>query len=236
MDPGEYSGAMDPNGVREGQGICKWADGSHYNGEWKGGYRHGKGVFKSREGTHHDGMWQNDIRHGPGDMLYTKSGNRIKGTWENDRLNGEATIINSGKDPKPCVFKMDLAIGQDDQGGCSTFAYVGMSILLMLGIYAMAALIVIIGGGDEEKQQNFLIICIVLYIIYVVMSCCTDTQKFANTCTNYLDTLTNIDRAIAARPIVTFRIECWHMETEHYKDSEGNSQTREKKVVTHRAS
>jgi hypothetical protein len=59
-------------------------------------------------------MWKNDIRHGPGEMLYTKSGNKIVGTWENDRLNGEATIINKGKKPKPCVFKMDLAIGQDD--------------------------------------------------------------------------------------------------------------------------
>jgi len=111
-----------------------------------------------------------------------------------------------------------------------------MSILLMLGIYAMAALIVMIGGKDEEKQQNFLIICIVLYIIYVVMSCCTDTSSFASNCTNYLETLTNIDKAIAARPIVTFRIECWHMEIEHYKDAEGNNQTRERKVVTHRAS
>ena len=61
-------------------------------------------------------------------------------------------------------------------------------------------------------------ICVVLYIIYVVVSCSTDTQKFANTCTNYLETLTNIDMAIAARPIVTFKIECWHMETENYID------------------
>jgi hypothetical protein len=59
-------------------------------------------------------MWDNDIRHGPGEMLYTNSGNRIIGTWEKDRLNGEATIINKGKKPKPCIFKMDLAIGQDD--------------------------------------------------------------------------------------------------------------------------
>ena len=44
-------------------------------------------------------MWVNDIRHGEGDLLYTKSGNRIKGIWEDDRLNGEATIINKGKNP-----------------------------------------------------------------------------------------------------------------------------------------
>ena len=31
------------------------------------------------------------------------------------------------------------------------------------------------------------------------------------------------------------RIECYHMETEHYKDSRGNTKTRQKKVVTHRA-
>lgn len=35
VDPGEYEGEKDENDVRCGQGNCKWADGSHYEGEWK---------------------------------------------------------------------------------------------------------------------------------------------------------------------------------------------------------
>ena len=85
----------------------------------------------------------NDIRHGAGEMLYTKTGNKIQGNWENDRLNGDATIINNGKPPKPCVFKMDLAIGGYDQGRCGTFVYVGMSILLFFAIYVGAIVITV---------------------------------------------------------------------------------------------
>jgi hypothetical protein len=42
MDPGEYTGATDPeSGEREGEGDCKWVDGSNYTGQWSKGFRHG---------------------------------------------------------------------------------------------------------------------------------------------------------------------------------------------------
>lgn len=180
----------------------------------------------SKDGTQHDGMWVNDIRHGLGEMTYTKTGNRIQGTWESDRLNGEATIINKGKDPKPCVFKMDLAIGQDDQGVWKLYAYVGLSILLALGIYCLATVIAILGvtGNLGGKEAGFINICILLYIVYVIITCCcTDQTAFAGNCTTYSETLGNVKNAIEARPVISFNIECYHMETEHYKDSDGRS-------------
>jgi len=40
---------------------------------------------------------------------------------------------------------------------------------------------------------------------------------------------------IDAAPEVRINIECWHYETVHYTDSEGNKKTRQEKRVTHRA-
>ena len=63
-----------------------------------------------------------------------------------------------------------------------------------------------------------------------MMSCCTDTTMYADQCTNYLKTLINIDKATAARPIVTFKIECWSM------SKGGKNKDPPEKVVIHTAS
>ena len=159
------------------------------------------GTFKSREGTVHKGEWYNDIRHGPGHMRYA-SGNEIKGTWESDRLNGEGEIINKGKPAKKVVFKMDLAIETYGQGEFKTMVYIVSSVVLMLSIYILATLATLVLDNGED----FYSICIVLYIIYVIMSCCTDSQKFANNITNYDETISNVHKAIAAAPILRHHI------------------------------
>eukprot|EP00351_Strombidinopsis_sp_SopsisLIS2011_P003159 CAMPEP_0116881286 /NCGR_PEP_ID=MMETSP0463-20121206/13411_1 /TAXON_ID=181622 /ORGANISM="Strombidinopsis sp, Strain SopsisLIS2011" /LENGTH=61 /DNA_ID=CAMNT_0004533105 /DNA_START=416 /DNA_END=601 /DNA_ORIENTATION=- len=56
-DEGTYTGAIDEQGQRTGQGSCTWCDGSTYIGQWKDGKRHGKGVYSLSDGTSYDGEW-----------------------------------------------------------------------------------------------------------------------------------------------------------------------------------
>jgi hypothetical protein len=148
LDPGDYEGEVGAEGERCGDGKCTWADGSLYQGKWEKGFRHGNGRFVSREKTEYVGDFYNDIRHGPGVLTY-QSGNKIIGTWENDRLNGDGEIINKGKKAKKCVFKDDLAIEAAGQGELSTIAYVVTSVLLCLGIYALALITTFVIGAEE---------------------------------------------------------------------------------------
>lgn len=76
--------------------------------------------------------------------------------------------------------------------------------------------------GDE-----FLVLTIVIYVIYLIMSCCTEMCGFAWNKTTYEETVTNVNKSIAARPKVTMKIECYHNE------KRGDNTVR---VVTHRAS
>jgi hypothetical protein len=88
-------------------------------------------------------MWENDIRHGKGEMTFA-SGNKVTGTWENDRLNGDGIIDNMGKKPFNCVFKEDIAIGSDDQRSMGTVKYICISIFLLLGVVAGVLAILIL--------------------------------------------------------------------------------------------
>jgi hypothetical protein len=49
------------NGKYYGQGLCRFADGSVYEGEWKHGKAHGQGRLTNAQGiVVHDGKWVND--------------------------------------------------------------------------------------------------------------------------------------------------------------------------------
>lgn len=64
-----------------------------------------------------------------------ESGNKVTGTWENDRLNGDGCIENMGKKPFKCVFKEDIAIGVDNQGSKETICFMIKSIFLAIVSY-----------------------------------------------------------------------------------------------------
>jgi hypothetical protein len=51
---GDFLGALP-----HGQGACTYANGDHYQGEWKNGAFDGRGVLTLREGTVVDGFWRN---------------------------------------------------------------------------------------------------------------------------------------------------------------------------------
>ena len=88
-DEGQYQGARNASGMRHGRGMCTWADGSVYTGDWKDNMRDGNGKFVSVEGYVYTGEWAKDLKHGKGIRL-AADGTRIVGFWQSDRLNGMA--------------------------------------------------------------------------------------------------------------------------------------------------
>ncbi len=47
-------------GVRAGQGIFFYTDGSKYEGEWSNNLKHGYGMFTGADGDIHEGEYAND--------------------------------------------------------------------------------------------------------------------------------------------------------------------------------
>lgn len=53
-----YIGHM-RQGKFHGKGVCKFADGDKYDGDWCEGLRHGYGVHTFKDGTVYRGHWEN---------------------------------------------------------------------------------------------------------------------------------------------------------------------------------
>ena len=98
-----YEGELDEQGRRHGYGVCVWADGKQYEGEWvcgvinghgrmewpdgrcyegqfTAGLKQGKGVFRWRDGRRYDGEWLGDLQHGNG-VFTCSDGEQIAGIW-----------------------------------------------------------------------------------------------------------------------------------------------------------
>ena len=71
---------------RDGVGIHFFADGSTYEGEWKGGVRHGMGTFVDKAASvTYQGEWKDNKKHGEG-ILTMKDGSLFKGKWRNGEM------------------------------------------------------------------------------------------------------------------------------------------------------
>lgn len=83
---GEWS-----TGIKCGDGIQEWSDGSRYEGEWDFDRQTGVGCqyyCEEDEREYYDGTWSLGSKTGPGLLAY-KSGVSVKGTWEDGALYGE---------------------------------------------------------------------------------------------------------------------------------------------------
>ncbi|MDE7479480.1 MAG: hypothetical protein K2M91_16350 [Lachnospiraceae bacterium] len=83
------------NGVIDGKGICDYADGGKYEGDWVNGQREGTGTYWFPEDDQYqrlkyEGEWKNDLRHGKGIQEWT-FGSRYEGDWVNDQREGTGT-------------------------------------------------------------------------------------------------------------------------------------------------
>lgn len=84
--------------IREGKGVCYYADGSVYQGWWCRDQPHGWGRFINAK-THsaYQGQWLQGKMHGFGDFLW-KNGSKAVGHFRNDMIHGQAKFIGmSGK-------------------------------------------------------------------------------------------------------------------------------------------
>ncbi len=93
----KYQGNM-IEGKQESTGIQShtWADGSHYEGDYKNNVREGKGVYISAfDGSRYEGEWKDDKRNGKGIRRFGANG-RYEGDWKNDQYDGQG-VLNDGK-------------------------------------------------------------------------------------------------------------------------------------------
>lgn len=49
-----------------GRGVCYYANGDRYEGDWRDSARHGKGMYVAASGARYEGEWKQDQRHGTG--------------------------------------------------------------------------------------------------------------------------------------------------------------------------
>ena len=87
---------MYKNGMKEGQGIYTWSNGSSYDGEWKNGERSGYGTYKYYNEEEYVGEYVGELvdgkKHGLGKHTY-EDGRIFKGEFKLDQPNGKGVII-----------------------------------------------------------------------------------------------------------------------------------------------
>lgn len=69
-------------GVAEGEGIYRWADGVIYVGEFKAGIIEGKGFIKYPDNEMYEGDFKNGLPHGWGTQMLPDN-TRVMGKFEN---------------------------------------------------------------------------------------------------------------------------------------------------------
>eukprot|EP00760_Papus_ankaliazontas_P001156 PhM_4_TR10405/c0_g1_i1/m.65915 len=80
VSEGHYHGEMDAANHRSGRGMCTWANGDTYEGEWAMDQPNGAGKLECPDGTRYTGEFQQGQRHGTGTLLQ-KNGEVYEGTW-----------------------------------------------------------------------------------------------------------------------------------------------------------
>lgn len=90
-DKSTYFGYV-KNGMRHGEGkYTNKAEGVEYNGEWQNGLRDGEGILMYKNGSIYEGQWALGQKSGKGKMTYA-SGNYYDGEWKNNKRNGEGVM------------------------------------------------------------------------------------------------------------------------------------------------
>lgn len=84
-------------GKLNGQGAAIFADGAKYEGDFIDNQYHGRGTLTRADGYKYEGEWRYDKRNGKGTLH--NQGNKIVGTFIDDKLNGHGTayLFNGDK-------------------------------------------------------------------------------------------------------------------------------------------
>lgn len=65
-----------------------------YKGYWKNGLKNGEGMMKYANGDEYEGLWKNDKKEGPGKMTFA-NGDVFEGMWKNDMMHGDSCTFTS---------------------------------------------------------------------------------------------------------------------------------------------
>ena len=86
------------NGMKEGYGTLKWADGRVYYGQFKNGSRNGYGIQVFADGRVYHGEFKDNSQNGFGHMKYSNN-DEYDGEWLNNFKNGQGVYkeASSGK-------------------------------------------------------------------------------------------------------------------------------------------
>jgi len=93
-DNGKYTGDVNKNQERHGNGSFVFSNGSTYSGNWKHDKRDGQGTLKFASGSKYVGESKENNFDGQGTHTFT-DGSKWVGTFKNNYLNGFATIYNA---------------------------------------------------------------------------------------------------------------------------------------------
>jgi|GEM_PF-2677112 len=87
--------SFDERGWRHGYGVCAFADGSSYKGNWKNDYMEGEGRMTYEDGSYYQGKWRGSQRHGIGKMRYP-DGKVVEGLWKYGKLEQRMPKLDRG--------------------------------------------------------------------------------------------------------------------------------------------
>ena len=92
----KYSGAF-VCGMREGNGICREANGDEYDGSWFDDARHGRGTLRFADGGTYEGGFVAGVREGHGLMRHA-DGTMYEGEWLADKYEGVGNLYYAADD------------------------------------------------------------------------------------------------------------------------------------------
>lgn len=75
-------------GLRCGQGLQSWADGSSFDGAWDNDVPHGKGKMVYEDASTYSGDWVEGVRSGSGVQSVVTSQHTYTGNFEGGEYNG----------------------------------------------------------------------------------------------------------------------------------------------------
>jgi hypothetical protein len=138
------------DGMRHGEGVQQYANGSVYKGQWAYNARHGRGTLRYHTGDVYEGEWVADVPSGYGSMGWVDSSKRLYkelyvGEWRGGKPegSGQSTYVSLPKQstapadtptppPVPSIFmvpaeaRLNVYVGEYRNGqreGAGTFYY-----------------------------------------------------------------------------------------------------------------
>ena len=78
-----YTGLINAQGQRDGEGSLIYPDGSRYEGGWTEDLASGKGKVYHSNGDYYEGDWKEGKCHGKGTYVHA-SGAKYEGDWFDD--------------------------------------------------------------------------------------------------------------------------------------------------------